>query len=100
VNFSHLSFASTDTSKSPELTFVEHVMATKSDVNIVLQHDVAIHDEPKTISANAVDVLGFEADEADLPKGYFRSRFFLGSYLAIGLGLWGGTAALYVLTAQ
>jgi hypothetical protein len=38
--------------------------------------------------------VGFDSDIQTLPKGYFTSRFFIGSYLAIGIGLWGGTAAL------
>ncbi|PGH27528.1 hypothetical protein AJ80_00769 [Polytolypa hystricis UAMH7299] len=37
------------------------------------------------------EIRGFSADS--LPPGYYRSRFFLGSVLAIGLGLWSGTAA-------
>ena len=37
-------------------------------------------------------VVGFEADEASLPPGYFRSAFFLGSMTAIGLGLMAGVA--------
>jgi hypothetical protein len=66
----------------------------------IVQHDEAPtsethdHHEKETVLADDAIVTGFEADEADLPKGYFRSRFFLGSYFAIGLGLWGGTAAL------
>lgn len=39
-------------------------------------------------------VVGFELDEVQLPEGYYRSKFFLGSFLAIGLSLWAGTAAL------
>ena len=38
--------------------------------------------------------IGFEADETNLPPGYFYSRFFIGSFLAIGFSLWAGTAAL------
>jgi len=40
------------------------------------------------------DVSGFDADTSTLPKGYFYSRFIIGSYAAIGFGLWAGTAAL------
>jgi hypothetical protein len=40
------------------------------------------------------EVTGFEIDETQLPKGYYYSRFFIGSFMAIGLGLWAGTAAL------
>ncbi|EON67606.1 hypothetical protein W97_06974 [Coniosporium apollinis CBS 100218] len=45
------------------------------------------------ISANNDEIIGFEADEATLPKGYFTSRFFLGSMLATGLGLMCGVGA-------
>jgi hypothetical protein len=47
-------------------------------------------------SHNEVDrnQIGFEADETNLPPGYFYSRFFIGSFLAIGFSLWAGTAAL------
>jgi hypothetical protein len=59
----------------------------------VIHHDnTTEHEKHSSLAEDAIT--GFEADEADLPKGYFRSRFFLGSYLAIALGLWGGTAAL------
>ncbi|KAF2403745.1 MFS general substrate transporter [Trichodelitschia bisporula] len=34
-----------------------------------------------------------EIDETDLRKGYYRSPFFIGSFMAIGLGLWAGTAS-------
>ncbi|KAF1980654.1 MFS general substrate transporter [Aulographum hederae CBS 113979] len=43
--------------------------------------------------ANGHEVVGFEADESTLPKGYFFSRFFIGSYLAIAFSLWAGTAS-------
>ncbi|CAK7200126.1 hypothetical protein SEUCBS139899_002816 [Sporothrix eucalyptigena] len=33
-------------------------------------------------------VIGYETDLDKLPLGYYRSRFFLGSMLAVGLGLW------------
>lgn len=36
--------------------------------------------------------VGFQVDEDGLPPGYFRSRFFVGTMLAVGLGLFGGTA--------
>ncbi|ERT01155.1 hypothetical protein HMPREF1624_02396 [Sporothrix schenckii ATCC 58251] len=40
----------------------------------------------------AVGGARFDVDEGDLPPGYFKSRFFLGTMLAIGLGLTGGVA--------
>lgn len=39
------------------------------------------------------EIHGFEADFANLPKGYYRSRFFLGTMLAVGLAIMCGTAA-------
>jgi hypothetical protein len=38
------------------------------------------------------DALGLQFEEQELPPGYFRSSFFLGSMLAIGLGLLAGVA--------
>ena len=45
-------------------------------------------------ASEAFSVTGFDADESELPKGYYHSPFFLGSFLAIGFSLWAGTAAL------
>ncbi|ROT39089.1 MFS general substrate transporter [Sodiomyces alkalinus F11] len=39
------------------------------------------------------EVVGYETTSDELPKGYFRSRFFIGTMLATGVGLWAGTAA-------
>jgi hypothetical protein len=36
---------------------------------------------------------GFEADIENMPPGYFKSRFFIGTFLAIGFGLIAGTGA-------
>jgi hypothetical protein len=36
---------------------------------------------------------GFEVDLQDLPPGYFTSRFFIGTFMAIGLGLLAGVGA-------
>ena len=42
----------------------------------------------------SIDVItGYETNFEELPKGYFYSKFFLGSMLATGLGLWAGTAS-------
>ena len=49
------------------------------------KHDVATSDSE--------EVVGFEIDESHLPKGYYHSRFFIGTFMAIGLGLWAGTGA-------
>ncbi|RFU33262.1 hypothetical protein B7463_g3049, partial [Scytalidium lignicola] len=42
------------------------------------------------IQTSDKSLTGFESEESILPKGYFRSSFFLGSMLAIGLNLMGG----------
>ncbi|KIV98822.1 uncharacterized protein PV09_09435 [Verruconis gallopava] len=58
--------------------------------------DVEVRREEASIQTQHRDgeeVTGFEVDEAQLPKGYYYSRFFLGSFFAIGLSLWAGTAA-------
>jgi hypothetical protein len=55
----------------------------------IRQHGVS----PSSLSDSA-EVTGFEADETNLPKGYFYSRFFIGTFFAIGLSLWAGTGAL------
>jgi hypothetical protein len=56
----------------------------------------AQHEETPHLPHGEVDhsQIGFEADETNLPPGYFYSRFFIGSFLAIGFSLWAGTAAL------
>jgi MFS family permease len=44
-------------------------------------------------SSDSDGVFGFETSAESLPKGYFYSKFFLGSMLATGLGLWCGVSA-------
>lgn len=39
------------------------------------------------------EIHGFEVDVEGLPKGYYRSRFFLGTFLAVGLAIMCGTGA-------
>jgi hypothetical protein len=39
------------------------------------------------------EVVGYETNLDELPKGYYTSKFFLGSMLATALGLWAGTCA-------
>lgn len=39
------------------------------------------------------EIHGFQVDVEALPKGYYRSRFFLGSFLATGLAIMCGTGA-------
>lgn len=70
-------------------------MASTTVKDTELQHDEKHEETPAgPLVNNSADVTGFEVHEASLPKGYFYSRYFVGSYLAIGFGLWGGTAAL------
>lgn len=69
-----------------------------------IQHDISVNTSTHTTDTNVAHqhnetsdtIVGFEADEDSLPKGYFRSRFFIGTFMAIGLSLWAGTGALYV----
>ncbi|KAF2095876.1 MFS general substrate transporter [Rhizodiscina lignyota] len=52
------------------------------------------HHEPTPPNVDdSAEVTGFEIDETALPKGYYHSRYFVGSFAAIGFGLWAGTAA-------
>lgn len=37
--------------------------------------------------------LGCETDFENLPKGYYWNRFFIGSMMATGLGLWAAIAS-------
>ncbi|KAF2638102.1 siderophore iron transporter [Massarina eburnea CBS 473.64] len=39
------------------------------------------------------EIHGFQADYGTLPKGYYTSRFFIGTFLATGLAIMCGTAA-------
>lgn len=56
-------------SKDVSTTHHEHRTAKKSD------HD------------NGTTIHGFIASEEELPKGYFRSPYFIGTYFAIGMNL-------------
>ncbi|ORY07019.1 fungal trichothecene efflux pump [Clohesyomyces aquaticus] len=61
--------------------------AGKNDVE--LSHVEHVQNESSEVS---IDQIGFVAEEDEMPPGYFRSSFFLGSMMAIGFGLFGGTA--------
>ncbi|KAK7402452.1 hypothetical protein QQX98_011779 [Neonectria punicea] len=50
-------------------------------------------DAPEKMGASSDDVIGYETNFDELPKGYYTSKFFLGSMLATSLGLWAGTCA-------
>jgi len=58
----------------------------------VLEHEQAV--SSPTISEKPQqddDALhGFQTDESNLPKGYYRSSFFVGTMFATGLGLSAG----------
>ena len=53
------------------------------------------HHETENALAHTLtnEIHGFQADYAALPKGYYTSRFFIGTYLATGLAIMCGTAA-------
>jgi hypothetical protein len=61
------------------------------DIDVLEQEHI---DSSPTISEkpnNEDDVLhGFQTDETSLPKGYYRSSFFVGTMFATGLGLSAG----------
>lgn len=59
---------------------------------------VPVHQEytekPSSLEHPLTDEIhGFEADFNTLPKGYYRSPFFLGTFLAVGLAIMCGTGA-------
>lgn len=40
----------------------------------------------------AADSEGFTTDESSLPSGYYYSPYFLGTFMAMGLGFWAGVS--------
>lgn len=51
-------------------------------------------DTSHATKSHRVEVIGgFEADIDGLPPGYFKSRFFIGTFCAIGFGLMAGVGA-------
>jgi hypothetical protein len=71
------------------------------------QKDIDVLEQEHTESSPAIsekqnvedDVLhGFQSDENSLPKGYYRSPFFVGTMFATGLGLSAGVGG-YALAA-
>ncbi|KJR86888.1 siderophore iron transporter [Sporothrix schenckii 1099-18] len=72
----------TSSKESAELQHVDHADASNGT-------DAAALPVQETLTATSTSeaVVGYETDLTDLPKGYFTSRFFLGSMLAVGLGL-------------
>ncbi|EPE10880.1 trichothecene efflux pump [Ophiostoma piceae UAMH 11346] len=55
-------------------------------------HDTTDYSDENKNEHEAIGEATFDIDGDELPDGYFRSRFFLGTMLAIGLGLTGGVA--------
>lgn len=49
--------------------------------------------KPHALDSSDEEAIGFETDLDSLPKGYYTSRFFIGSMLATGIGLWAGVSA-------
>jgi hypothetical protein len=70
-------------------------MAERDEKPVIITEDVATQKSNPAQEADSVQ-FGFNAELSNLPKGYYRSRFFIGSYLAIGFGVWAGVGALYV----
>lgn len=54
-------------------------------------------DAPAKMDTSSEEVIGYETNFNELPKGYYTSKFFLGSMLATSLGLWAGTCAFVSL---
>lgn len=55
---------------------------------------------PAALSGQQLDQLGCETDLEQLPKGYYYSRFFVGSMMATGFGLWAAVASFVCLTVS
>lgn len=66
---------------------------TSSPKEEVPVHQHAEFQSSQEVSINDNDRLGCETYFEHLPKGYYYSRFFLGSLLATGLGLWAAVAS-------
>lgn len=62
----------------------------KNDVEVNQATEVNNAGVSSNTQASANTLTGFEAEDSVLPRGYFRSSYFLGSMLAIGLNLMGG----------
>ncbi|CAK7198048.1 hypothetical protein SEUCBS139899_000706 [Sporothrix eucalyptigena] len=75
-------------SGKPSAELQHNDLATGSD-----GHDAAGTPVHQTLTATSEAVVGYETDLNALPKGYFYSRFFLGSMLAVGLGLWAAVSS-------
>lgn len=74
-------------------------MASKHDTdmpNVIGEKDGHAHHHVDNIESEQQssqdDGMNFATDQAGLPPGYYRSSYFLGTMLAIGLGLLAGTS--------
>jgi hypothetical protein len=50
-------------------------------------HEEKVAEIPYPSDVDSEDIKGFETDLEHLPPGYYRSPFFLGSMLAVGVSL-------------
>ena len=66
--------------------------AEKRDDHLDHVEKTSLDHKPHTDNSSD-EITGYETNYEELPKGYFYSKFFLGSMLATGLGLWAGTAS-------
>lgn len=62
---------------------------TSKDVHHAQLDDLK-HIPTTTTTIGDDELHGFQANESSLPKGYYRSSFFVGTMFATGLGLSGG----------
>jgi len=62
---------------------------TSKDVHHAQLDDIK-HIPTTTTTIGDDELHGFQANESSLPKGYYRSSFFVGTMFATGLGLSGG----------
>lgn len=67
----------------------------KSEVHLA-EHP-AENGSDKIHAASDEVVTGFTASQSTLPKGYYRSSYFLGSLFAVGIGLYAGVAGYGLL---
>jgi hypothetical protein len=46
------------------------------------------HSHKNAVTHPIAQTIGVEAELEDLPPGYYRSKYFIGSFLAVGMSLW------------
>ena len=66
----------------------------QKDIDVREHEHAGSHTSPAISEKHAVSddeaLHGFQSDESSLPKGYYRSPFFVGTMFATGLGLSAG----------